>query len=618
MASPSGHSRPIPISEPAAADDSADSGSRGSYSSGDSLQFSMALCRWRTIEFHDQECSRYFDCPSHILERRSSMDDDQEPRTSGGGPSATSEAHDANEDASGGSIDSADVPSTERTPNDQSHRDAALHESIGSSPGLSTSPEAGIATEAQAQRDEPIILPVRTSSAVGRSNSTASQSGTSRSQPHGIPTPLPDMERAGETYRAAYERLGLPGPLSSPGYPAIESSEESTSHRNYGRSAVQGNQASEVGTSRQIEAQSNDGGSLEFALPRWQPDAEVTYCPICHAQFSIFVRKHHCRKCGRVVCNSCSPHRIIIPHQYIVRPPGSDISMPPSLLLDGLGAGYFDVNGPSGGERVRLCNPCVPDPNTAPPQSPTSSAGASPRTSHQRSRNSIGSVYGVAPPANRYGAVLTASRGGNAYQYYSPRSRSNTMGPQAHGAEAGSSSHHRVSVAAYQSPLDRFLAVGASGASSASLGTPHSSFGDHASSSRQRALPPPPQIAEEDECPICHQELPSRELPDFEDHRQSHIAMCIQAHSTYSSPRTGNGDTAPPRAPRRTGMYTYAATEKDCIDDAECTICLEEFTVGVPMARLECLCRFHRSCISAWFVNHPGRCPVHQHDGFGF
>jgi len=30
-------------------------------------------------------------------------------------------------------------------------------------------------------------------------------------------------------------------------------------------------------------------------LPRWQPDAEVTYCPICHTQFSFFVRKHHCR-----------------------------------------------------------------------------------------------------------------------------------------------------------------------------------------------------------------------------------------------------------------------------------------------------------------------------------
>ena len=50
----------------------------------------------------------------------------------------------------------------------------------------------------------------------------------------------------------------------------------------------------------------------EFVLPRWQPDAEVTFCPICRTQFSkspdrdsdvqvltveigFFVRKHHCR-----------------------------------------------------------------------------------------------------------------------------------------------------------------------------------------------------------------------------------------------------------------------------------------------------------------------------------
>jgi hypothetical protein len=33
----------------------------------------------------------------------------------------------------------------------------------------------------------------------------------------------------------------------------------------------------------------------DIVLPRWQPDAEVTYCPICSTQFSFFVRKHHCR-----------------------------------------------------------------------------------------------------------------------------------------------------------------------------------------------------------------------------------------------------------------------------------------------------------------------------------
>ncbi|KAI9166928.1 hypothetical protein HJFPF1_03043 [Paramyrothecium foliicola] len=308
----------------------------------------------------------------------------------------------------------------------------------------------------------------------------------------------------------------------------------------------------------------------EYTLPRWQPDVEVTYCPICHSQFNIFVRKHHCRKCGRVVCNACSPHRIIIPHQYIVRPPGSEIPLPQSLLIDGLGGGYFDVNGLSGGERVRLCNPCVPDPNTAPPQSPAPAQAPSPRSSHQRSRSSISSTHGPAPHSNRYSAVIPPSTGYDHYRYYAPRSRSITM--------AGGPSAHQGRNETYQATFDRIISGGASNSASTSYPTRISSLGSDASSSRQRVLPPVPQIAEEDECPICHRELPSRSLPNFEAVREAHINLCVQTHSTYGSPRGGGDDNAPLPPPRRTGMYAYSATEKDCIDDAECTICLEEFT----------------------------------------
>ncbi|KAK8050222.1 FYVE zinc finger protein [Apiospora phragmitis] len=131
----------------------------------------------------------------------------------------------------------------------------------------------------------------------------------------------------------------------------------------------------------------------EFTLPRWQPDAEVTLCPICRTQFSIFVRKHHCRKCGRVVCANCSPHRITIPYQYIVRPPGDQAMLRASGLW-GEEDIIVDLSNIGGGERVRLCNPCVPDPNTTPPQSQgqPSAQGPpfSPRSalSHHRSQSS--------------------------------------------------------------------------------------------------------------------------------------------------------------------------------------------------------------------------------------
>lgn len=44
--------------------------------------------------------------------------------------------------------------------------------------------------------------------------------------------------------------------------------------------------------------------------PVWVPDAVAKECMVCRTKFSTFVRKHHCRRCGRVVCSSCSPHHV--------------------------------------------------------------------------------------------------------------------------------------------------------------------------------------------------------------------------------------------------------------------------------------------------------------------
>ena len=46
------------------------------------------------------------------------------------------------------------------------------------------------------------------------------------------------------------------------------------------------------------------------ALPtvRWTPDSEAPRCQLCKVTFGmVFNRRHHCRKCGRCVCDSCSP-----------------------------------------------------------------------------------------------------------------------------------------------------------------------------------------------------------------------------------------------------------------------------------------------------------------------
>ena len=135
-----------------------------------------------------------------------------------------------------------------------------------------------------------------------------------------------------------------------------------------------------------------DRRSQEYTPPQWQPDNEVSSCPICGTQFSLLYRRHHCRKCGRVVCASCSPHRITIPRQFIVRSPQEAATMQSARTVTGsevlsLNDDSENTASPShrpqgtarsqsqdyridpalgGGREVRLCNPCVPDPNPLP------------------------------------------------------------------------------------------------------------------------------------------------------------------------------------------------------------------------------------------------------------
>ncbi|GFS31758.1 pleckstrin homology domain-containing family F member 2 [Trichonephila inaurata madagascariensis] len=55
--------------------------------------------------------------------------------------------------------------------------------------------------------------------------------------------------------------------------------------------------------------------SLEHAAV-WIPDAEASICMHCRkTQFTVINRRHHCRKCGAVVCNPCSSKKFLLPAQ---------------------------------------------------------------------------------------------------------------------------------------------------------------------------------------------------------------------------------------------------------------------------------------------------------------
>eukprot|EP00045_Choanoeca_perplexa_P013711 m.156234 g.156234 ORF g.156234 m.156234 type:complete len:104 (+) comp16436_c0_seq1:40-351(+) len=53
----------------------------------------------------------------------------------------------------------------------------------------------------------------------------------------------------------------------------------------------------------------------------WTPDAHGK-CQICKTKFTVVRRRHHCRKCGKLVCGKCAPkdNTKPIPKQGIMQP----------------------------------------------------------------------------------------------------------------------------------------------------------------------------------------------------------------------------------------------------------------------------------------------------------
>ncbi|KAG5677152.1 hypothetical protein PVAND_006934 [Polypedilum vanderplanki] len=69
---------------------------------------------------------------------------------------------------------------------------------------------------------------------------------------------------------------------------------------------------------------SNDSMQKAFQMPKeaptkdlWVPDNETVSCMCCKkSKFSLLNRRHHCRRCGRVVCAECTRNRILLPKLY--------------------------------------------------------------------------------------------------------------------------------------------------------------------------------------------------------------------------------------------------------------------------------------------------------------
>ncbi|CAG8655957.1 6021_t:CDS:2, partial [Paraglomus occultum] len=54
---------------------------------------------------------------------------------------------------------------------------------------------------------------------------------------------------------------------------------------------------------------------------KWENDEDVVECRRCFKKFGFITRRHHCRKCGQVVCDRCSTARVPLPPNQVLRDP---------------------------------------------------------------------------------------------------------------------------------------------------------------------------------------------------------------------------------------------------------------------------------------------------------
>ncbi|KAI8334408.1 hypothetical protein BC941DRAFT_356823 [Chlamydoabsidia padenii] len=65
----------------------------------------------------------------------------------------------------------------------------------------------------------------------------------------------------------------------------------------------------------------------------WESDRQASECRRCNRRFSFLVRRHHCRRCGQIVCDRCSSHRVRLPVEELVEDPLISTSHYPIIAL---------------------------------------------------------------------------------------------------------------------------------------------------------------------------------------------------------------------------------------------------------------------------------------------
>ncbi|KAF9164685.1 FKBP12-associated protein [Actinomortierella ambigua] len=295
--------------------------------------------------------------------------------------------------------------------------------------------------------------------------------------------------------------------------------------------------------------------SLGFE-PRWELDHTVHECRQCSRKFSLWVRRHHCRKCGRVVCDRCSSRRATLhPSTVLYDPTSSEAYLQ-----------HQHLNRRGTLQSYRVCDSCH------------SMLQQNPSAAHSSS-STHGSYYSSSSNNRSHYYQQQQSSSSSSNNHYSSYHQSRQQQQQQQHPVYGSSPYGESS---FQNADDSNYHLSSSRSSSSSNFQPAPMVRNTSSSSLMS------------ECPVCGVILIS--LEGGKAAQEQHVQDCLEGKTGSGSPITS------------VRYVVYKLPADSPLVDQECAICFEEFVAGRTVARLNCLCTYHRHCIHNW-LQHGKSCP---------
>ncbi|KAJ2081874.1 hypothetical protein H4R24_002031 [Coemansia sp. RSA 988] len=363
----------------------------------------------------------------------------------------------------------------------------------------------------------------------------------------------------------------------------------------------------------------------------WEPDEATATCRQCRRRFSLFLRRHHCRRCGLVFCDKCSSKRSLLaspsPAQsdYYSQPPQSDDNTPLALLVERETHNtYWHFR------EHRVCNSCIETVDRLPTATVDSVALVA---TELGSSDAAENAYNIFRPAViSSGQSLTEQQ--SSFSANAPTGQRLPRRQRRHSSSSVRicpvcdqdwatvwSSMTRTPGEGWQEAQERHIRECIEDTSAEMQGVPRN---HPAAARRSRSIQNQPAHVQSpvDRVPISvSQPRHSVGILSFFDRpsipesgsvgSEGRQSQADDEHSRATGsyvPARHQGRVA--RSPMGVKYVAYKLNSDTPLLGQECAICFEDFEPGQQVARLNCLCTYHLWCISDWLQRTPA-CPVH-------